>query len=391
MNEEVKEDGGAGLSPALGKQRPVDAVPEAAGGPTGAAPSAEGPGEGAEEGVPRVLGLTAAQGGGDDEESRENPAGPVEQVGEVQTAPGNPPGAASAAAGAQQAAAAADAVAAEPAAGGQTPLDRWGRPIRPIVPGNRGAWRPTTRHALPYQPLQQTLDGASGRQATGGMPDDGGGPGAENRETKRWKHDLTFPLGAERMGIPPERSNGTICGSRSRRGGICHAVAGARTDHLGIGRCYLHGGRAKIKTGRYAAFMRPRLADLFQRFREMDRPLENYEELAIARALFAHFMETISGQIEDAADNQEARVGLIGIITHAAELNEGISRTIARIEKVRALNAISYSELMRLMRLMAIVVERHVKDKQTRGAIADEWKRIEIFPNTEAGRGAKNG
>jgi hypothetical protein len=34
-----------------------------------------------------------------------------------------------------------------------------------------------------------------------------------------------------------------ICGAKTRKGKPCGHPAGARTDHPGVGRCYLHGGR----------------------------------------------------------------------------------------------------------------------------------------------------
>ncbi|ENW97969.1 hypothetical protein F900_03436 [Acinetobacter modestus] len=38
---------------------------------------------------------------------------------------------------------------------------------------------------------------------------------------------------------------GNKCGAKTRIGGKCQHVAGHRTDHVGTGKCYLHGGASK--------------------------------------------------------------------------------------------------------------------------------------------------
>ena len=53
------------------------------------------------------------------------------------------------------------------------------------------------------------------------------------------------------------------CGAKTRTGGRCKYKAGYKTDHVGTGRCHLHGGRTKgagapkgnkngLKHGRYS-------------------------------------------------------------------------------------------------------------------------------------------
>jgi hypothetical protein len=41
---------------------------------------------------------------------------------------------------------------------------------------------------------------------------------------------------------PEQRDRHALCGAKKRKGGKCRLYAGQRTDHPGVGHCYLHGG-----------------------------------------------------------------------------------------------------------------------------------------------------
>ena len=45
-------------------------------------------------------------------------------------------------------------------------------------------------------------------------------------------------------GVMTEPNGHDVCGAKTRSGGTCRHTAGANTGHLGVGRCYLHGGRS---------------------------------------------------------------------------------------------------------------------------------------------------
>lgn len=47
-----------------------------------------------------------------------------------------------------------------------------------------------------------------------------------------------------------------VCGAKTRAGTPCRYVAGYKTDHLGQGRCRLHGGATPIKHGRRSKIKR---------------------------------------------------------------------------------------------------------------------------------------
>lgn len=72
---------------------------------------------------------------------------------------------------------------------------------------------------------------------------------------------------------------------------FCQQAAGWGTDHVGVGRCKLHGGASPVRSGRYSKITRPRIAELIKEHEEDPDPLNILPELAAARAIFTDFLE----------------------------------------------------------------------------------------------------
>lgn len=85
------------------------------------------------------------------------------------------------------------------------------------------------------------------------------------------------------------------CGRPTRNpaalGPYCKQTAGKRTDHEGIGACWLHGGRNVLKHGRYSTIDRQKVVDLVAEYEETENPLDTSPELAFTRALLHDFVE----------------------------------------------------------------------------------------------------
>lgn len=94
-----------------------------------------------------------------------------------------------------------------------------------------------------------------------------------------------------------QREPGQICGAEGKRGGgPCRHPAGFRTDHLGSGRCYLHGGRTPAPTGRYSLVERPRLQALIEKFEADPDPLNLLPEVQLLRALLLDYINRYDDQ-----------------------------------------------------------------------------------------------
>lgn len=82
-----------------------------------------------------------------------------------------------------------------------------------------------------------------------------------------------------------------LCGAKRKGGGTCRNVAGKNTDHVGQGRCWLHGGATPIKTGRYSTVKRETLRDRIAQFEADPDPLNLASEVALLRAFTLELIE----------------------------------------------------------------------------------------------------
>ena len=82
-----------------------------------------------------------------------------------------------------------------------------------------------------------------------------------------------------------------LCGAKKKSGGTCGNTAGKKTDHPGLGRCWLHGGATPIKSGRYSTIKRAQLRQRLDEFLNDPDPLDLLPEVALLRAFLADVIE----------------------------------------------------------------------------------------------------
>lgn len=177
------------------------------------------------------------------------------------------------------------------------------------------------------------------------------------------------------------------CGAKKKQGpGNCAQKAGWGTDHVGQGKCKLHGGATPRKHGRYSKIQSVALRELIEQHAADDKPLDILPELAACRALFQDFIERYD-QWRDALiawhesyleDDTVAKPRQILDIADAYRLLSEVTKIVERIEKIEAQNAVSRRDLMRIMDEMGRYVERHVTDPKTRNRIRDGWLEIRL-------------
>lgn len=227
------------------------------------------------------------------------------------------------------------------------------------------------------------------------------------------------------------------CGATTKRKGTpCSKPAGWRTDHAGVGRCYLHGGATPVKHGRYSTIKHERLRTLIEQHAAADDPLNILPELAAARALFQDFVERYEEttaallawhlsweatrrpvpddmalaftrvvdeyeiRLEEEGEATEQELGAVALARKFVTYMQGhdetgkprqvldlsdayrivgeITKIAERIEKVRAANAISRPDFARLMIEMGRVVETYVHDQPTKNKIREGWLAIRL-------------
>lgn len=119
------------------------------------------------------------------------------------------------------------------------------------------------------------------------------------------------------------------CGAKTTKGGTCQLVAGFGTDHVGTGRCRVHGGKSKgaakgnkfsLKHGIYSRLFTD---DELDEAKSMQGSVEN--ELAIARLQLFRLLQT---------QNKHGDEPLIDKVEESTIVQEGKkSNTLERMER----------------------------------------------------------
>ena len=150
------------------------------------------------------------------------------------------------------------------------------------------------------------------------------------------------------------------CGAKTKSGGTCQNVAGYKTDHVGEGRCYLHGGRMPIKHGRYSQ-VKGRLGDKIAEHSNNPNPLDLLPELATLRALFEKWI------------TERGEEGNAETVAGAEKLIDGMRKTVDTIHKMQTRELLTSREMeMGLMEITRIIAEE-VKEPETIARIAKRF------------------
>ena len=151
-----------------------------------------------------------------------------------------------------------------------------------------------------------------------------------------------------------------LCGAETRSGAPCKQPAGWGTEHVGRGRCKLHGGNAgrPVKHGRYSVKARQGLEDKIRQYREDENPAEQWDELALLRALLQEWLDNLDALDEDT-------------ISVILDLQKEIRRTLDTINKIQTRTALTQAEVEYLQARVADVLKTHVPRERLSDAIND--------------------
>jgi len=186
-----------------------------------------------------------------------------------------------------------------------------------------------------------------------------------------------------------ERTRGAYerCGAKLRkRDGYCKQPAGNRTEHPGEGRCWLHGGKSPVWSGRYSSVKRTRLKDLLDHFQGDPKPLDLLEDLALLRSLVLDYLERYD-EVTDAlvawhesfqSSERATKPVRVLDVADASRLIDRVGTMAKRIEEIRAENAVSKKDLSRVLEEYARAVRLYVQDPDTLNRIADAWSHIHL-------------
>lgn len=148
------------------------------------------------------------------------------------------------------------------------------------------------------------------------------------------------------------------CGAKTRSGGTCKQPAGWGTQHVGEGRCKLHGGNAgrPIIHGRYSVKHREKLAENIHKFLNDPSPGDLTAELALNRALLQDFID----KFPDGVRMTAKEIDVIFAMTDA------IGRTVERISRILNQTALTQADLSYLRAVLSDLLIRYIDDPEKR-------------------------
>ena len=164
-----------------------------------------------------------------------------------------------------------------------------------------------------------------------------------------------------------------ICGARNRNGKPCSNIAGAGTDHLGIGRCEDHGGLNQSpasrnwKSGVKAQINYPAIREKVLQLKQ-DRDVFDLRD-------HIFLMEAIAQTILENAKEIDDLFPLVKVI---AEVTKSVQR-LHEIEVGRRY-VISVENLGLVIGKVVEIIERHVPDPHLRSLIAGDLVSIHNTP-----------
>jgi hypothetical protein len=155
------------------------------------------------------------------------------------------------------------------------------------------------------------------------------------------------------------------CGATTRDGGSCELRAGWGTDHVGEGRCKLHGGNAgrPPKHGLYSTVARSEIAEKIKVARESD-PRDIAAEMAVVRGLLSDYLSGVETVNQDVVSD---------ITTLVAE----VRRSADTISQMDARDALTARHVEYLQAAVADVLRTWVPDGDVPDALQDLRSRIE--------------
>ena len=195
-----------------------------------------------------------------------------------------------------------------------------------------------------------------------------------------------------RVAKPGTRSNRPVpsdkfCNARKSSGGLCRQPAGARTSHLGTGRCSRHGGRssdATTKFGHYSQIKHDRIKDVLSGLATIEINTMDLEpEVNLLRGMvidyvnrYDEFVEAVMAWYADPETNQRPRK--IMDIQDAAGLVESISRVVQRMHQIQSTGAVSLETFKRVTEHMGVIVAKYVNDPLVLNRIEEDWMELAL-------------
>jgi hypothetical protein len=189
------------------------------------------------------------------------------------------------------------------------------------------------------------------------------------------------------------------CGAKTRTGGPCKLKAGFKTDHVGEGRCRLHGGATPVKHGLSSTVHTARLADRIEEHLKNPDPLNLLKEVAQLRAFAEDLMERwesiygVDGALlawheSFLTGNVEPKPRQLPDFSAVTTVVDRVGAMVDRIHKHRSEGAVSLATMNRVMEQLGAEVVHALREMKLDGdtstrfleAVERRWGAIRVEP-----------
>lgn len=175
----------------------------------------------------------------------------------------------------------------------------------------------------------------------------------------------TYPMTA----VSQNKALDGTCAAKTRAGTPCQQPAGWGTDHVGSGRCKLHGGKSTgrpITHGRYSLNHRAKLAEKAQVFEDANFG-DLQAELNLLRALLQEYIDRFPDGITLKAADISAMMGMV----------ESIGRMEERRIKIKNDTAFGASEMQYLVATLKDFINEFVQPSRQPDALS--WLKERLY------------
>jgi len=161
-----------------------------------------------------------------------------------------------------------------------------------------------------------------------------------------------------------------ICGAKTKKSGEpCQKPAGWGTDHVGVGKCKLHGGATPVKHGMYSKYTNHRLAEMVDKLSDDEELLDLRKTIALQQSLILSILEKLNdGEIEFSQS----------LAKTLNSLADKLGRNIERRQKVEEGEKyiLQVEEVQNIVNQVVMVVKQEIDDKNTIKKIAGKLKKV---------------
>jgi hypothetical protein len=173
--------------------------------------------------------------------------------------------------------------------------------------------------------------------------------------------------------------------------GYCRNVSGFRTDHLGTGRCYLHGGRAgrPVSHGAYSKVYRSELKQKYDEMINDPALIDMYGEMAVLKTTLMAFLESAHDEMSTSGGDffvqtVESKFGSkleksprIAVLLDIAEAMSRMYQKIVDAE-MKSAAALTPKGVMDIVNQIKMVMDKRCGECPVRAAVGQDLQTIKV-------------